>query len=94
MAKKLKLVTEANRGQTYQEIKGHVFFWEIEHRTKFFVYRVAEAMKTREDFRSRVAKCKKLCALPWDSDDHNGFLQKMIKHRTDKHKKAYDGSSI
>ncbi|TVU17405.1 hypothetical protein EJB05_33440 [Eragrostis curvula] len=90
LARKLKLVTQANLNETYEVAKAHILFWERYHRKKFFVYRIAIAMK-RDDFRLKVAKCKKgVCDLPWGVDDYDGFLPEMNAYRLGEGLAAYD----
>lgn len=76
--------------KTYEVIKKHPFFWNVNERKRFFIYRVAIQMKN-QNFQTKVATCKALCSLPWNADDHNGFLQLMNQFRAKR--PSYNGKS-
>lgn len=78
--------------KTYDQIKKHPFFWQIYERKKFFVYRVATKMKTA-NFWNAVQNCDALCTLPWDLNDHDGFLSMMQQFRSHNGKLPYNGMS-
>lgn len=92
LVKRLKVVAMGDMKWAMADIKKEPFFWTAADRKYFFVSIVPLAMQ-HKFIREKVDGEEKLCTLPWDKDDYDGFLTLMVNYRILKKKPPYKYTS-
>lgn len=91
LAKKLREISKENLVSVMKDIRKHMFFWDKDDRTRFYVYDLPSALRST-DLIDDIEASNTICTIPWDADQYCGLLRDMNDYRALCNKPSYDGT--